>query len=70
MRKFIQFLLRGIALDSPLFQSRNKNSHQFNYLICCQRVNCRFLNTKIKLAVPKFLINARNYNKGHKSMRK
>ena len=30
----------------------------------------QLLNTKINVAVPKFLIKVGNYNKGHESMRK
>ena len=28
-----------VALESVVFYSQNKSSHQFNDLICCQRVN-------------------------------
>ena len=42
MRKFIQLLYWGVALESMVFYSQNKISHQFNDFICCQRINCSF----------------------------
>ena len=35
-------VISRVALESVVFYRQNKNSHQFNDLLCCQRVNCSF----------------------------
>ena len=62
------FIVRGSLRQCPILLSK-LYSHQFNYLICCQRVNSSFsVKKNNKLLVPKFLTKVGNNNKGHKSM--
>ena len=58
-----------VVLESVVFYSQNKSSHQLNDMICCQRVNCSFWVQNKFTGSHFFLNKSRKYNKRHKSTR-
>ena len=60
-------VISHVALESVVFYRQKKNSHQFNDLLCCQRI-LPLLNAKEIYRVSIFLTKARKY-KRHESTR-